>query len=121
MAALTASMVSCPTAPVAPKPFNGLSRTSLPLKAVPSFAQRTVSNGARTRQMLVWQPVNNKCAPYRLAHKPCFSRGFMCPSPACACSAASCCNELERAHIGSVQALSDWGAHCTQLESACDA
>ena len=73
MAAFTASMVSCPTAPVAAKPFNGLSRTSLPLKAVPSFAQRTVSNGARTRQMLVWQPVNNKCAPCRLAHKPCFS------------------------------------------------
>ena len=65
MAALTASMVSCPTAPVVDKPFNGLSRTSLPLKAVPSFAQRTVSNGARTRQMLVWQPVNNKCAPCR--------------------------------------------------------
>jgi hypothetical protein len=63
MAALTASMVSCPTAPVAAKPFNGLSRTSLPCKAVPSFAQRTVSNGARTRQMLVWEPVNNKCAP----------------------------------------------------------
>ena len=64
MAALTASMVSCPTAPVAAKPFNGLSRSSLPCKAVPSFAQRTVSNGARTRQMLVWEPVNNKCAPF---------------------------------------------------------
>ena len=64
MAALTASMVSCPTAPVAAKPFNGLSRSSLPCKAVPSFAQRTVSNGARTRQMLVWEPVDNKCAPF---------------------------------------------------------
>ena len=60
MAALTASMVSCPTAPVAAKPFSGLSRSSLPCKAVPTFAQRTVSNGARTRQMLVWEPVNNK-------------------------------------------------------------
>ena len=60
MAALTASMVSCPTAPVAAKPFNGLSRSSLPCKAVPVFGQRTVSNGARTRQMLVWEPVNNK-------------------------------------------------------------
>ncbi|CAK0780896.1 Ribulose bisphosphate carboxylase small subunit 1A, chloroplastic [Coccomyxa viridis] len=60
MAALTASMVSCPTAPVAAKPFNGLSRSSLPCKAVPAFGQRTVSNGARTRQMLVWEPVNNK-------------------------------------------------------------
>ena len=64
MAALTASMVSCPTAPVAAKPFNGLSRSSLPCKAVPSFAQRTVSNGARTRQMLVWEPVDNKYAPF---------------------------------------------------------
>ena len=60
MAALTASMVSCPTAPVAAKPFSGLSRSSLPCKAVPTFAQMTVSNGARTRQMLVWEPVNNK-------------------------------------------------------------
>ena len=60
MAALTASMVSCPTAPVAAKPFSGLSRSSLPCKALPTFVQRTVSNGARTRQMLVWEPVNNK-------------------------------------------------------------
>ena len=35
MAALTASMVSCPTAPVAAKPFKGLSRSSLACKAVP--------------------------------------------------------------------------------------
>ena len=66
MAALTASMISCPTAPVAAKPFNGLSRSSLPCKAVPTFAQRTVSNGARTRQMLVWEPVDNKYVVYRL-------------------------------------------------------
>ena len=67
MAALTASMVSCPVAPVAAKKvagFNGLARVALPMKAVPSFAQKTVSNGCRTRQMLVWEPVDNKCAPF---------------------------------------------------------
>ncbi|EIE24034.1 chloroplast ribulose 1,5-bisphosphate carboxylase/oxygenase small subunit [Coccomyxa subellipsoidea C-169] len=63
MAALTASLVSCPVA-VAAKPskagFSGLARVALPAKAVPTFAQRTVSNGCRTRQMLVWEPVDNK-------------------------------------------------------------
>lgn len=67
MAALTASMISCPVAPVAAKPakagFNGLARVALPCKAAPSFAQKTVSNGCTTRQMLVWEPVDNKCAP----------------------------------------------------------
>ncbi|CAL8462437.1 g1970 [Coccomyxa elongata] len=63
MAAFTASMVSCPAA-VAAKPskagFSGLARVALPSKAVPTFAQRTVSNGCRTRQMLVWEPTDNK-------------------------------------------------------------
>jgi ribulose-bisphosphate carboxylase small chain len=63
MAALTASLVSCPVA-VAAKPskagFSGLARVALPSKAVPTFAQKTVSNGCRTRQMLVWEPVDNK-------------------------------------------------------------
>ena len=67
MAALTASMISCPVAPVAAKPakaaFTGLARVALPCKAAPSFAQKTLSNGCRTRQMLVWEPVDNKCAP----------------------------------------------------------
>jgi len=64
MAALTASMISCPVAPVAAKAtkagFNGLARVALPCKAAPSFAQKTLSNGCRTRQMLVWEPVDNK-------------------------------------------------------------
>lgn len=40
--------------------FNGLARIPFG-KAQKSFAQRTVSNGIKTRQMLVWQPTNNKC------------------------------------------------------------
>ena len=67
MAALTASMISCPVAPVAAKAtkagFNGLARVALPCKAAPSFAQKTLSNGCRTSQMLVWEHVDNKCGP----------------------------------------------------------
>jgi ribulose-bisphosphate carboxylase small chain len=64
MAAFTASLVSCPVAPAAAKPakagFNGLARVALPAKVAPTFAQKTVSNGCTTRQMLVWEPVDNK-------------------------------------------------------------
>ena len=40
--------------------FNGLARMPLNKVAKNTFASRTVSNGIKTRQMLVWQPVNNK-------------------------------------------------------------
>jgi ribulose-bisphosphate carboxylase small chain len=64
MAAFTASLVSCPVAAAAAKPakagFTGLARVALPAKVAPTFAQKTVSNGIRTRQMLVWEPVDNK-------------------------------------------------------------
>ena len=87
MAALTASMISCPVAPVAAKAtkagFNGLARVALPCKAAPSFAQKTLSNGCRTRQMLVWEPVDNKCAP---TFKPTF-RAY----PVTAASTQCCC------------------------------
>lgn len=43
------------------------------LKAAPcaqrEWAQKTVSNGIKTRQMLVWQPFNNKCVG--LGRGPC--------------------------------------------------
>ncbi len=78
MAAFTASMVSCPAA-VAAKPskagFSGLARVALPSKAVPTFAQRTVSNGCRTRQMLVWEPTDNKYAACPTPHRVWFT-GF---------------------------------------------
>jgi ribulose-bisphosphate carboxylase small chain len=35
-------------------------KPSVSLKAANAFAMRTVSNGAKTRQMLVWQPTDNK-------------------------------------------------------------
>ena len=40
--------------------FNGLARMPLNKVQKNSFASRTVSNGIKTRQMLVWQPTNNK-------------------------------------------------------------
>ena len=43
--------------------FNGLARMPLNKVQKNSFASRTVSNGIKTRQMLVWQPVNNKWVP----------------------------------------------------------
>jgi ribulose-bisphosphate carboxylase small chain len=51
-------MISAPVAPkvLAPK----VTKASLLAPAQPTFAQRTVSNGIKTRQMLVWQPTDNK-------------------------------------------------------------
>ena len=44
------------------------------LKAAPcaqrEWAQKTVSNGIKTRQMLVWQPFNNKYVAWRGCRMP---------------------------------------------------
>jgi len=45
----------------APRPaFTGLARVPLQKAERNTFAARTVSNGIKTRQMMVWQPTNNK-------------------------------------------------------------
>lgn len=46
--------------------FNGLARMPFNKVQKNSFAQRTVSNGIKTRQMMVWQPTNNKWALWLL-------------------------------------------------------
>merc|ERR1712071_583729 len=59
-AMLTAPMAAAKIAtPAKQTSFNGLARMPIS-KVQKSFAQRTVSNGAKTRQMLVWEPTNNK-------------------------------------------------------------
>jgi len=61
MAAMCASLVAAPAAAAVAKvqPSKaGLARLAAPNAAV--FSQKTVSNGMRTRQMLVWTPVDNK-------------------------------------------------------------
>lgn len=50
------------SAPQASVPFTGLARVALPTKVAKK--SQFVSNGIKTRQMLVWQPTNNKCATY---------------------------------------------------------
>ena len=50
------------TAPQASVPYTGLARVSLPTAKAAKKSQ-WVSNGYKTRQMMVWKPVNNKCAP----------------------------------------------------------
>ena len=47
-------------APAKQTSFNGLARMPLNKVQKNSFASRTVSNGVKTRQMLVWQPTDNK-------------------------------------------------------------
>ena len=47
-------------APAKQTSFNGLARMPLNKVAKNSFASKTVSNGIKTRQMLVWQPTDNK-------------------------------------------------------------
>ena len=64
---LTAPMAAAKVAtPAKQTSFNGLARIPF-VKAQKSFAQRTVSNGIKTRQMLVWQPTNNKCVRTELS------------------------------------------------------
>ena len=52
-------------------------KPSLSLKAAPSVQRewraKTVSNGIKTRQMLVWQPFNNKCV--LCSRVPCVGSG----------------------------------------------
>ena len=61
MAAICASMIACPAAVVKVQPSKaGLARMSAPVAS--TFSQKTVANGMNTRQMLVWTPINNKCA-----------------------------------------------------------
>ncbi|CAD7696915.1 unnamed protein product [Ostreobium quekettii] len=59
--AYTAPKVAVPKAPAAKAPVNlkgGLKPLAAPGAA---FRARTVSNGAKVHQMMVWQPYNNKC------------------------------------------------------------
>ena len=57
---LTAPVAAAKVAvPAKQTSFNGLARMPFS-KVQKTFAQRTVSNGIKTRQMLVWQPTNNK-------------------------------------------------------------
>ncbi|DBA99862.1 TPA: Ribulose bisphosphate carboxylase small subunit, chloroplastic 4 [Trebouxia sp. C0004] len=60
-ASLVAPVASAKVAvPAKQTSFNGLARMPFNKVQKNSFAQRTVSNGIKTRQMLVWQPTNNK-------------------------------------------------------------
>lgn len=60
-ASLIAPVASAKVAvPAKQTSFNGLARMPFNKVQKNSFAQRTVSNGIKTRQMLVWQPTNNK-------------------------------------------------------------
>lgn len=64
-AAMASCMSQCPAgvvrtpAKAALTPYTGLARISLPTAKVAKKSQ-WVSNGIKTRQMMVWQPVNNK-------------------------------------------------------------
>lgn len=58
---LTAPVAAAKVAtPAKQTSFNGLARMPFSKVQSKSFAQRTVSNGVKTRQMLVWEPTNNK-------------------------------------------------------------
>jgi ribulose-bisphosphate carboxylase small chain len=59
MAAACASLLSAPVAVVASAAPARSLKALAPARAA-TFAQKTVSNGIKTRQMLVWQPTNNK-------------------------------------------------------------
>jgi len=60
MAAACASLIaSAPVAVTASVAPSRSLKALAPARAA-TFAQKTVSNGIKTRQMLVWQPVNNK-------------------------------------------------------------
>lgn len=60
-ASLVAPVASAKVAtPAKQTSFNGLARMPFNKVQKNTFAQRTVSNGIKTRQMLVWQPTNNK-------------------------------------------------------------
>jgi len=59
MAAVCASLIACPAAVVKVQPSKaGLARMAAPNAA--TFSMKTVGNGAKTSQMLVWTPINNK-------------------------------------------------------------
>jgi len=64
MAAQCATMMASSSVAVkcqAPRAgFTGLARVPLQKAQRNTFAARTVSNGAKVRQMMVWQPVDNK-------------------------------------------------------------
>ena len=61
MAAICASIIVCPAAVAKVQPSKaGLARMAAPSAA--TFSAKTVSNGMTTKQMLVWTPINNKCA-----------------------------------------------------------